>query len=149
MPLSLGLLNNKLQIAGLLSALSPQKKLCHHHWAGWCRGKQWKSSKLGPPRVVMLLNGYLGLCFYGKKPMASWPEQQPLIAPISRPSNNKFVWKNRANFKIILRSLFLAVSNGLWIRASHSKSSISFEIVSRSFEKFLRQMSSNKVSQCQ
>lgn len=152
MPLSLGLLNNKLQVAGLLSALSPQKKLCCCHWAGWCRGKQWNSSKLGPPRVVTLLNGYLGLCFYvflGKKNYGLLTRTIASNSTDQKSPNNKCMWKNRANLKIILRSFFLAVSSGLWVRASHSKSTISCEIMSRTFEKFLRQLSSNKVSQCQ
>lgn len=56
------------------------------------------------------------------------------------------MWKNKANFRIILRSLFLAVSSGLWIRAFHSKSTISFEIISQTFEMFLRQPSSKSKS---
>lgn len=62
---------------------------------------------------------------------------------------NKYTWKNRVNLKITIRSLFLAVSCGLWRRAFPSKNTISFEILSRTFQKFFRQMSSNKVSQCQ
>lgn len=72
-------------------------------------------------------NGYSGLCFYEEKIPPLWLLDPNNSSGQGTP-DNKCMWKSRANFKMILRNLFLAVSSGLWVRASHSKSTMSFEV---------------------
>jgi len=113
-PLSLGLLNNKLPVAGLIVLFHPRRNYAiTTEWgdAGASNGRaaRWGHQELSC--FSMDIWGSVLMCFYRKenhKKTSKYPTNYVLLTRIiasnssdQRTPNNKCMWKNRTNPRII------------------------------------------------